>query len=333
MVRGLGFLPIILALLLASLPGRVAGKITVHLVPHTHDDIGWLKTVDEYQYGLNLTIQPADVNDLITSAIGGLLGNPNRRFTYVEMGFFSRWWDQQNNYTKDNVRTLVGEQRLQFANGGWCMHDEAGTHFIDMIDQTTIGHRFLQREVNVVPKVGWQIDPFGHSATQAALLSAKAGFKGTYHARIDYQDYNYRAPRKEREFWWRASPSLPDATVFGEVLLDTTYCAPPGFDWDIVNIVPDIIDGGTTNFINDNPRSEQYNVPETLQRFLDRATQDAAVTRGEHILWPMGCDFNYLAGAVWFDNIDRLIKLVNADGRMEAKYSTPYDYTDRKSVV
>ena len=27
--------------------------LQVHLVPHTHDDVGWLKTVDEYFYGAN----------------------------------------------------------------------------------------------------------------------------------------------------------------------------------------------------------------------------------------------------------------------------------------
>lgn len=53
------------------------------------------------------------------------------------------------------------------------MHDEATVHYIDMIDQTTLGHSFIKQEFNKTPKAGWQIDPFGHSAVQAYLLGAE----------------------------------------------------------------------------------------------------------------------------------------------------------------
>lgn len=32
---------------------KTGGPLTIHIVPHSHDDVGWLKTVDEYFDGLN----------------------------------------------------------------------------------------------------------------------------------------------------------------------------------------------------------------------------------------------------------------------------------------
>ena len=43
---------------------------------------------------------------------------------------------------------------------------QAAPHYVDMIDQTTLGHRLLLEQFNVTPTIGWQLDPFGHSATQ-----------------------------------------------------------------------------------------------------------------------------------------------------------------------
>ena len=145
--------------------------------------------VDQYFIGSNHSLQQASVNNLITATLAALKRNPDRRFIYVEQAFFQRWWRQQTDATKADMRDLVKQGRWEFINGGWCMHDEATTHYLDMIDQTTLGHQYILSEFgeSANPTIGWQVDPFGHSATQAALLSAEVGFDALFFGRIDCQ--------------------------------------------------------------------------------------------------------------------------------------------------
>jgi len=81
------------------------------------------------------------------------------------------------------------------------MNDEAAPYYEDIIDQMTMGHEFLKREFNVTPTIGWHIDPFGHSNTQAALFS-QMGFDAFFFARIDYQDKMSRLAKKQLEMIW-----------------------------------------------------------------------------------------------------------------------------------
>ena len=49
-----------------------------------HDDVGWLKTVDQYFVGSNNSIQNAGVQIIIDSVVDELLANPDRKFMYVD---------------------------------------------------------------------------------------------------------------------------------------------------------------------------------------------------------------------------------------------------------
>ena len=292
-------------------------SLNVHLICHTHDDVGWLSTVDQYY--------TEQVQYIIDSVISALEANPERKFIYVEQAFFQRWWRVQSDERKSITRQLVKSGQLEFINGGWCMHDEAATHFIDMIDQTTLGHQFLLDEFDFVPQTGWQIDPFGHSATQAALLTSEVGFAGLFFARIDAADNANRQKNKALEFLWQASPSFgASAQVFAGAFASGSYGPPAGLCWDI-NCWLD-----TPHPIQDDPLMEGYNVPERVETAVRTALDFASVHLGDDVMFTLGNDFEYRAANEWFKNLDKLIQYVNADGRIKMFYSTPTQYLQAK---
>lgn len=235
------------------------------------------------------------VQYILDTVVEELQKDPNRQFVFVEQSFFQRWWAELNAKQREIVKRLVVEtHQLDLSvNGGWCMHDEATPHFSAMFDQTRLGHAFLKQEFNVTPTIGWQIDPFGHSATQATLLSYGLGFEGLYFARIDYEDYAKRKAARDLEFIWR-----PKGKIHGQVftgVIQDHYGAPDGFVFS------------TDQAINDDPALKNYNVCQRLKDFIHMCLERAKWTRGNHIFLPMGGDFAYVNALPWFKNMDKLI--------------------------
>uniref|UniRef100_A0A8C2PZI1 Alpha-mannosidase n=1 Tax=Cyprinus carpio TaxID=7962 RepID=A0A8C2PZI1_CYPCA len=304
--------------------------LNVHLVPHTHDDVGWLKTVDQYYYGDRNNIQHAGVQYILDSVIDQLQKDPARRFIYVETAFFYRWWKQQNQSTQRIVTQLVNEGRLEFINGGWCMSDEATTHYSAVIDQMTLGLRFLNDTFGECgrPRVAWHIDPFGHAREHASIF-AQMGYDGFFFGRLDYQDKARRMKTKEMEMLWRASESLtpPLADLFTGVL-PNGYNPPEGFCWDqSCDDAP----------IRDDPDLEDYNVDEIVQKFLNASYRQAGFYKANHIIMTMGSDFQYENANLWYKNMDKLIKYVNAlqakGSKVNVLYSTPSCYLQELNLA
>ena len=127
--------------------GVVPGKLNVHLVPHSHDDVGWLKTIDQYYVGSNNSIQGACVQNVLDSLVPALVSNPDRKFIFVEQApffsfsflviptpsplclfaekiwvfdflcqmqaFFQRWWRDQCEMIKGLVRKFISSGQLE----------------------------------------------------------------------------------------------------------------------------------------------------------------------------------------------------------------------------
>ncbi|XP_057283787.1 lysosomal alpha-mannosidase [Pezoporus wallicus] len=296
--------------------------LNVHLVPHTHDDVGWLKTVEQYFYGVRNDVQHAGVQYILDSVVAQLVAEPARRFIYAEVAFLARWWRLQDEATRNTMRQLVEQGRLELVGGGWSMADEAVTHYSAGLEQLGLGRGFLRRELGpcALPRLAWQIDPFGHSRQSAATF-AQMGYDGLFLGRVDHQDKAWREQRRELELLWRTSGSLqsPASDLFTGIL-PNVYNPPTGFCWDQLCSDPPMVDGD----------SEENNVASIVSTFLDIATKQAEHYRTNHIIMTMGSDFHYENANLWFKNMDKLIAHVNArqanGSRVHVLYSTPSCY-------
>jgi hypothetical protein len=143
------------------------------------------------------------------------------------------WWDLQDDTTKNITRNLVKNGQLEFVNGGWAAHDEACNTYQDMIANMMIGHNFILNEFgeSAIPKIGWSLDSFGHSLTNAKILS-QLGYDALIFARLDDDERNWRKENKQLEFIWKLSENTE---IFTHVL-NKHYTGP---DILIDSILPD----------------------------------------------------------------------------------------------
>ncbi|XP_023214227.1 lysosomal alpha-mannosidase-like, partial [Centruroides sculpturatus] len=303
------FIPFTLAVCgYESCPVPKPNMLNVHVICHTHDDVGWVRTVEEYYQTF--------VKHILNSVIRHLLVNETRKFIYVESAFLYRWWNEQSELSKYLIRKLIDDGQLEIISGGWSMNDEATTHYLAIIDQMTLGMRWINETFGkcATPKIGWQIDPFGHSREQASIF-AQMKFDGLFLGRIDYQDKIFRQQNRRLEFLWNTNPGYNLDTKLFTGILPNVYWPPQGFCFDDLCGEPEIT---------------SFNINRKARQLMDVIRYQANYYRTNHTVLTMGMDFHYRDADRWFRNLDKLMAFINnlqeSGSNINIFYSTPSCY-------
>jgi hypothetical protein len=111
----------------SPLPPSSDETITIHLIPHSHCDPGWLLTADQYF--------SSQVQSIIDTVISALEANPSRRFIWSEVSYFTMWWRSASNASRARFKSLVDSGALEMVMGGWVMNDEALPSLDAIVDQ------------------------------------------------------------------------------------------------------------------------------------------------------------------------------------------------------
>ncbi|KAH9487621.1 Lysosomal alpha-mannosidase [Bulinus truncatus] len=256
-------------------PKVAEGKLNIHLIPHSHIDVGWTHTVDEYYTGV--AVGTGCVQCTLQRTVEELAKNPDRRFIFIEMKYLSRYWSEINDTERSLIRQLINERRLELVGGGWVMSDAGVTMYNDIIDQHTLGFDFITNTFGhcAHARGAWHVDLFGYSREHASILS-QLGYDSLILNRIDFQEHEHRKKSKTQEFLWLTSPqTLKNRSTLFTSLLTDGYWAPDGYVMDKEIVAPEVTKNVADLFVN--------LIKEWAKNY-----------QSKHIVVPVGSDFAFI---------------------------------------
>lgn len=302
--------------------------LKIIVVPHSHNDPGWLWTFEDYY-----TIR---TRQILTNTVIALKSFPDFRMIWTETVFLERWWKESSESLRSDFRNLVKSGKIEILSGGWVSVDEATTHYTAVLDQLIEGHLWLKEHLGVYPNISWSIDPFGYSASLPYLWK-EAGMKNMAILRIHGAVKGYMGNRKMLTYQWRQPwDTNGDHDIHCHVEPYTLYniecsCGPDTeicrvLDFSSVGSFPD---DDRIIYFGENRKAKNFE--EFAGLVVEQYKTKASLYNHNVILMPHGDDFRYIEDydiSLNYKNMKRLMDYVNSrkDWNVKMKFGTVADY-------
>ncbi|KAF7278990.1 hypothetical protein GWI33_007795 [Rhynchophorus ferrugineus] len=304
--------------------------LKVIIVPHSHNDPGWLKTFESYFH--------VSSRQIMSNMVAKLHEYKNLTFIWSEISFLNSWWEEAHPSKQRALKELVDSRRLEITTGGWVMTDEANVHLFAMVDQLIEGHQWLWANLGIKPKSGWSVDPFGHGSTVPYLLG-QSGLRGTVIQRIHYAWKQWLALKQYGDFRW--VPSWNSNSGTGSILTHNQpfdiysikhSCGP--HPYICLNFDFRKVQGEYTEYSLKAQAITEKNVKEKSELLLEQYARTGSLFPHNVVLMPLGDDFRYNLREEFdqqYLNYMKLINYINAHKdqyKAEVSFGTPSNYFD-----
>ncbi len=158
---------------------------TAYLVPHTHYDVAWAFSKEEY----------LKINETILEQALELMKAPEFKFC-LEQAFLLKEMEKRNPALFKSIKKMIKAGRLEIVDGQYLMADTMLPNGEVLIRDILVGKRYCKEKFGVDVPVAWAADSFGMNA-QLPQIYKKAGYQWLAFRR------GARTDITESEFLWK----------------------------------------------------------------------------------------------------------------------------------
>ncbi len=158
---------------------------TAYLVPHTHYDVAWAFSKEEY----------LKINEAILKQALELMKHPEFKFC-LEQTFLLKEIETRNPDLFKGIKKMIKAGRLEIVDGQYLMADTMLPNGEVLLRDILVGKRYCKEKFGIDVPVAWAADSFGMNA-QLPQIYKKAGYKWLAFRR------GARTDITESEFHWK----------------------------------------------------------------------------------------------------------------------------------